>query len=67
MREPKQKLEVYLEPELIKVLEKESYRVGISTSHLIEKAIEDRYIKLYNARMEELNQNDKLKRNINRI
>jgi len=43
MIEPKQRLDIYLEPETIKILERESYRVGLSTSHLVEKAIEEKY------------------------
>jgi len=47
MREPKQKLEVYLEPEIIKKLGIESYRVGLSVNRLIEFAIEEKYLKQF--------------------
>jgi len=43
----KQKLDIYLYEETIKVLERESYRVGLSVSRLIETAIEHEYINRY--------------------
>jgi len=43
----KQKLDIYLEKETIKILEREAYRVGFSVSRLIERAIEDKYVKRY--------------------
>ena len=39
----KQKIDIYLEPETIKFLEKEAYRTGISFSQLIDVAIEEKY------------------------
>jgi len=52
MIELKQKLDIYLEPETIKILEKEAYRVGLTISHLVQRAIEDKYIKLYTTEKE---------------
>ena len=43
----KQKLDIYLYEDTIKILERESYRVGLSVSRLIESAIEYKYVKLY--------------------
>jgi len=42
----KTKIDIYLEPTLIKKLEAEAYRTGLSISRLIEKAIEEKYFKL---------------------
>jgi len=47
MNQLKQKLDIYLTEETIKILEREAYRIGFSVSHLVERAIEDKYIKLY--------------------
>ena len=42
----KTKIDIYLEPALIKKLEAEAYRIGLSISRLIEKALEEKYLKL---------------------
>ena len=52
MNELKQKLDIYLEPTTIKILEKESYRIGVTVSQLVERAVEDKYIKLYTTKKE---------------
>ena len=52
MNQLKQKLDIYLEPATIKILEREAYRVGLTVSHLVQRAIEDKYIKLYTTEKE---------------
>ena len=52
MNHLKQKLDISVCGETIKILEKEAYRVGLSVSRLIEVAIEYKYVKLYNTEKE---------------
>jgi len=52
----KTKIDIYLEPEIIKKLEAEAYRTGLSLSRLIENALEEKYLKLMKGGIK---QNDK--------